>query len=202
MRAVAAVLGVLSTLWVLKAMVQDMLVPRGTRALLARTLSASVNGVSRAPLSVLRTYGAQDRWIAGAAPASVLLQLVVYFTLVILTMGLVMYGVTDLSLGQSMYQSGASVTTLGMVEPVDDAGEVASFVAAFLGLVVVAVFIGNLMALYGAYVARESQMARLALLAGQPPWVRRSWRGRTPCASRVQRFWSTGHGSTGSAKCA
>ena len=164
------VLGILLTLLVLKAMVQEMLVPRGTRSWVARALNSAVGAVSGMPLTFLRSYRARDKWIASAAPVSVLLQLVIYFFLIIATMAMVMYGFSDLTPGQAFYQSGSSVTTLGVVEPIDNAGVAACFIAAFLGLVVVAIFIGYLMAIYGAYGARESQMARLALLAGQPPW--------------------------------
>jgi hypothetical protein len=44
------------------------------------------------------------------------------------------------------------------------------YVAAFLGLVVIAIFIGYLMALSAAFTARESPMVQLAALAGEPAW--------------------------------
>lgn len=100
----------------------------------------------------------------------VLLELVVYVMLLIGTLGFVFYGTADLTLRQAFYQSGATVTTLGIVEPVNAPSAIATFAAAFVGLVVIALFIGYLLAIYGAYTSREGAMARLALIAGEPAW--------------------------------
>ena len=170
MRVVALVVGVVLTLATFGALVQSVLVPRGSTAWIARGVNSFVNVLNRAPLRFMKTYRAQDRWLIGAAPVSVILQLTVYVIVLILTMGLVVFGTSNLSLGDSLYQSGSTLTTLGIVEPVTDVSSVVCFVAAFLGLVVIAVFIGYLLAIYSSYAARESQMERLALLAGEPAW--------------------------------
>lgn len=170
MRVVSLIVGLLLTAWTILAIVQVMLVPRGSRSLVVRTVNALVRGLAVAPLTLMRSYARRDRWLTGSAPISVLLSLIVYIVILILTLGLVVYGLTDLTLEQAMYQSGATLTTLGIVEPVNVPSALTTFLAAFLGLVVIAVFIGYLMAIYGAYSSRESQMARLELLAGAPAW--------------------------------
>lgn len=170
MRVAALIAGIVLTAAAFFALCQAMLIPRRSTSWIVRGVNGSVAAIAKAPLPLFRSYQAQDRWLSGAAPISVLLQLVVYVIILILTMGLVIYGTTDLSLNDAMYQSGSTVTTLGIVEPVNEASTIASFVAAFLGLVVIAVFVGYLMALYGAYVQRESGMARAAMLAGEPAW--------------------------------
>ncbi len=170
MRTACLVLGIVLTACVVFTMVQSMLIPRVRRRPVSRSVLAAVRLIVRGPLALVRSYPAQDRWLSGVAGLALLLQLVVYITLLILTMGLVVFGSSPLSLGDSMYQSGATVTTLGIVQPVDEASTVACFVAAFLGLVAIAVFIGYLMAIYGDYGSRESPMARLSLLAGEPAW--------------------------------
>ena len=170
MRLLALVFGVAMTSWVLLALLTNMLVPRSTRLRLARALNALVWRASMAPLPLLRTYRRQDRWLAGAAPVAVLLQLIVYAIALIFTLGLFVYGTTDLSWSQAYYQAGASFTTLGLAVPSDSAGIVVSFIAAFLGLVVIGVFVGYLINLYSAYNARESLMIRLAVESGEPAW--------------------------------
>lgn len=170
MRTSALVVGVVLTAALMFAMCQAMIVPRRSSSRIVWAVNGTVAAVARMPLRWFRTYKAQDRWLSGSAPISVLLQLIVYVVLLIVTMGLVIFGSTGLSLNDSIYQSGASLTTLGIVEPVNEASGVAIFVAAFLGLVVVAIFIGYLMALNGAYVTRESGLARAAILAGEPAW--------------------------------
>ncbi len=170
MRVASLVLGIVLTAWVVFTMVQAMLIPRVRRRPVSRISLTLVAFAVRGPIMLMRSYTLQDRWLSGAAAVALLLQLIVYMALLICTMGLVVYGSSPLSLGDSFYQSGATVTTLGIVQPVDNASTVACFVAAFLGLVVIAVFIGYLMALYGNYGSRESPMARLSMLAGEPAW--------------------------------
>ena len=170
MRTASLVVGIVLTACVVFTMVQSMLIPRVRHRPVSRIVLAVVGLVVRKPLPLVRSYPWQDRWLSGAAALALLLQLVAYVTLLIFTMGLVVFGSSPLSLGDSLYQSGATVTTLGIVQPVDDASTVACFIAAFLGLVVIAVFIGYLMVIYGDYGSRESPMARLSLLAGEPAW--------------------------------
>jgi len=164
------ILGLITTAWVVLAILTSMLTPRNTRSVMARVVSAVVQRLAELPLRLFRTYDAQDRWLAGVAPVIVLLQLIVYAIALIVTLGLIVYGSTELTWPQALYQSGATFTTLGIVEPVNDVSAVVTFVAAFLGLVVIAVFIGYLLAIYGAFIGRESLMARLATEAGEPAW--------------------------------
>lgn len=170
MRQLALVIGIIATGWVLLAVLTNMLVPRSTHLRLARVINAIVWRAAVAPLPLLRSYRRQDRWLAGAAPVAVLLQLVTYAVALILTLGMMVYGATTLTWSKSLYQSGATFTTLGIVEPSDSAGIVVTYIAAFLGLVLVAVFVGYLIGLYSSYGARESLMVRLAAEAGEPAW--------------------------------
>lgn len=170
MRIAALIVGVIATTATFLALCQSMLVPRKSNSIIVRGVDAFVSAASRAPLPLMRSYRLQDRWLSGAAPITVLLALIVYVVILIATLGLVVYGTTDLSAIESLYQSGSTLTTLGIVEPVNTASAITTFVAAFLGLVVIAVFIGYLLAIYGAFVERESGMARAAMLAGEPAW--------------------------------
>lgn len=170
-RLVALVAGIGLTGWVLVGLLTVMLVPRNPRSVVSRSVIAGVWAITKMPIPLMRSYRVQDRWLACAAPITILLQLAVFAVGLILTLGLVVYGTTNLSIVDSMYQSGATFTTLGIVEPVNSASAITTFVAAFLGLVVIAVFIGYLMALYGSYSDREEQMALLSQVAGEPAWA-------------------------------
>lgn len=171
MRTAALTIGIILTLWTFWSMVRAMLVPHGSIGLVARTVQGFVWVIARIPLRAMRSYRTQDRWLAGVAPVSIILQLAVYATILIFTIGLVVYGLSDLTFGDSLYQSGSTFTTLGIVEPVSVPGAVTTFIAAFLGLIVIAIFIGYLMGTYSAYVAREAHMARVAMVAGEPAWA-------------------------------
>jgi hypothetical protein len=112
----------------------------------------------------------QDRWLRLAAPISVLVQLAVYVFLVIVGTSMIIYGQFDLTWKQAAWQAAATVTTLGTTEAVNWSTAMTAAIGAFLGLVIIAVFMGYLVGLYSAYVARESFMARFAQVAGEPAW--------------------------------
>ena len=170
MRLVALIIGVILTLATLYGLVQAMLVPRNSSNYVARLIERIVTTTSHAPLRLMRTYRRQDRWLAGSAPITVFLQLIVYVVILIFTIGLVMYGLGGGSYGDSLYQSGSTFTTLGLVVPANSATIAVGFIAAFVGMVVIAVFIGYLLAIYAAFIARESTMARVSTVTGEPAW--------------------------------
>lgn len=170
MRALLLLIGIVLTAGTVLAMVKSMLMPRAARSLVATGIHRAVGAVVRAPLGLVRSYRGQDRWLALAPPIAILLELATYVAILIGSLGLVVYGTTGLTLGQALYQSGSTLTTLGIVEPVNVASAITVYVAAFLGLVVIAIFIGYLMALSAAFTARESPMVQLAALAGEPAW--------------------------------
>jgi hypothetical protein len=187
MRIFATIMGSLGTLALLIAMVQSMLITRNSRNLLSTAVSVTVRFLAQMPLRLLPTYRGRDRWLSFVAPVTLLLQLAVYAVLFILTLGLMMWGTTTLTWNESLYQAGSTFTTLGIVEPVNAASAAISFLAAFLGLVVIAVFIGYLMAIYGMYANREAVMARVSTFSGVPAWgpefIARSSRLGKPIAS-------------------
>lgn len=171
MRTVIGVAGAVLTLLVIADLVSAMLVPRGGRAPIGRLTLTAVTAAYRAAARLPRGFAAQHRILAAAAPVALLLQLVVYVAILIVTMGMVVYGLSPLDGTTSLYQSGSTLTTLGIVAPVTAASAIATFVAAFLGLVAIAVFIGYLLGLYSAFTARESLMAGWSLVAGEPAWA-------------------------------
>jgi hypothetical protein len=170
MRTVLLLIGIAITGATLLAMIQAMLIPRASRSLVARGIARGAHRLMLGPVALLRSYRAQDRWLALSPPIAILIELALYVAILIVGLGCVVYGVTDLGFGQSLYQSGSTLTTLGIVEPVNVASAITVYVAAFLGLVVIAIFIGYLMSLNAAFAERESPMVRLSALAGQPAW--------------------------------
>lgn len=170
MRPVWLILGLLLTTGTTLAAIASMVVPRATRHGLAHAVSTSVLAAMRAPLRVTRSYRAQDRWLRLTGPISVLAQLAVFVFLVIVGIAMVIYGQYDLTWKQSAWQAAATVTTLGTTEAVNWSSAMSAAVGAFLGLVIIAVFMGYLVGLYSSYVARESLMARFAQVAGEPAW--------------------------------
>ena len=169
-RQLSLVLGLLLTVGATIAAIASMVVPRATRRGLSHAVTTGVLSAMRAPLRIPLSYRTQDRWLRLAAPISVLVQLAVYVFLVIVGTSLIIYGQFDLTWKQAAWQAAATVTTLGTTEAVNWSSSMTAAVGAFLGLVIIAVFMGYLVGLYSAYVARESFMARFAQVAGEPAW--------------------------------
>lgn len=170
MRPLWLILGLVLTVGTTIAAVASMVVPRATRRGLAHAVTTSVFAVMRAPLRIRLSYRTQDRWLRLAAPISVLVQLAVFVFLVIVGISMIIFGQYDLTWKQSAWQAAATVTTLGTTEAVNWSSAMSAAIGAFLGLVIIAVFMGYLVGLYSAYVARESLMARFAQVAGEPAW--------------------------------
>lgn len=170
MRVLATVVGSVAVIALLIAVVQSMLITRNSRNILITTVGVTVRFLAQIPLRLLPTYRGRDRWLSIVAPVTLLLQLVVYAILFIFSLGLMVWGSTNLSWNESLYQAGSTFTTLGIVEPVNAPSAITSFLGAFLGLVVIAIFIGYLMAIYGMYASREAVMARISTFSGVPAW--------------------------------
>lgn len=170
MRQASLILGLLLTIGATIAAIASMVVPRATRRGLSHAVTTGVLAAMRAPLHIPLSYRAQDRWLRLAAPISVLVQLAVFVFLVIVGTSLIIYGQFDLTWKQAAWQAAATVTTLGTTEAVNWSSAMSAAIGAFLGLVIIAVFMGYLVGLYSAYVARESFMARFAQVAGEPAW--------------------------------
>ncbi|MEI8082835.1 MAG: hypothetical protein WCI74_13440, partial [Actinomycetes bacterium] len=150
--------------------VSSMLVPRPKRARAAQLANSMTRHVFRFFAWRRKTYEGRDVVLAASGPAAVLAQLVVFLLGFWLAFALMIFGVSNLGTADSAYQSGATLLTLGIVEPVNTAQVIITFVAAMVGLVVIALLIGYLLTLYSAYTPRESHVNKLSLLAGEPAW--------------------------------
>lgn len=155
------------TVW---AVVTSMLVPRPKRAWIAETANHLTSVTFLFFANRHKTYERRDIVLAASGPTAVLAQLAVFLLGFWLALSAMIFGVSDLGVSSSLFQSGATLLTLGIVEPVNFAQVVLTFIAAMVGLVVIAILIGYLLTLYSAYTPRESHVNKLSLLAGEPAW--------------------------------
>ena len=169
-RVIAVLLGAALFGATLHAILANMLVPRPRQALIGKLATAPSRATFRWLASRLPTYVSRDALLAASGPVTVLVQLVVFVLSFIIAAALLVYGFNGHGVNQSVYEAGSSLLTLGIVEPASVATVVVGLVTAFVGLVVVAILIGYLMTLYSAYSQRESAVAQLGLLTGEPAW--------------------------------
>ena len=168
MRVVAVVVGLALVAAVLAAAVDALVSTRlrsGTRRSVVDFLTRGLWAVFR--LAARGDDMRRERVLSLFAPVLLLTLLTVAVAVQITGWGLVWWGLRatqpQLGLSDSVYYSGVVYFTVGFGEivPVTVAGRVCAVVEAFTGLLIIALSIGYLPALYGAYSQREQQLLRL-----------------------------------------
>lgn len=170
MRGMALVVGLLLLWAAIMAAVGVMLVPRPSNQKLALWVSRACHGFFRLVAHRAKNYVQLDRYLAVQGPATVLLYLALFLLIFVGAFAFLFYGVTGCTFLQAFYQSGSSMTTLGVINSSSFDALTVMFVAGFIGTTVISVFIGFLLTLYSAYTARETQMSRMAMICGEPAW--------------------------------
>ena len=164
------VLGVLVVMRTWASVLSVLVVPRRSRDRLSRVVNRAVATVFRALTGRLRTYARRDHVLSWQAAATLLLQLAVWLSLFYVGFGLILVGVEGRGVGLAFDQAGSSLLTLGYAAPDGVPRSIIDYLAAATGLIVVALQIGYLPTLYGAFNRRETEVTLLAARAGSPAW--------------------------------
>ena len=98
-----------------------------------------------------------------------------YFTtypviLYFIAYGLWIYGLGGSNFTDAFRESGSSLFTLGFAGTTNFAPTALAFMAAATGPIVIALLIGFLPTIYGAYIDREVKISLLGVSGGQPSW--------------------------------
>lgn len=136
-------------------------------------VSAALRPLRRAYLAagrLARDRGRGDGVMAAGEPLLLLVRLALWLAIGVAGFGLVIFGSGRDSIGQSVVESGSSVFTLGFATRPGTVPAVVAFLAAAFGLVVVALQIAYLPALYDAFNRRETLVTMLESRAGVPAW--------------------------------
>ena len=149
---------------------RTVVVPRAEVVWLSRVVFVTVRRVFDRLAHEGRTYEDRDRIMSRYAPVALICLPITWSVLVVAGFTLLFWGaVAEDSWETSFYLAGASFTTLGSFSQDDVAAEVLSFLAAGIGLGLVALLISYLPSIYGAFQRRELQVTMLETLAGSPP---------------------------------
>lgn len=168
-RLSAFVAGAGLVFWVVSSAVRMVVLPRDEVVWLSRMVFRSVMPFFRLRLRRSATYVDRDRAMARYAPTGLILIPGVWVSLCIVGFTLVFWSVGADSLSRSFRLAGSSMLTLGFVTA-QGAGEyLTAFVAAMLGLGLVALLISYLPSIYAAFQRREVLVTRFAGRAGDPP---------------------------------
>lgn len=116
------------------------------------------------------SYESKDRVLSYGAPLALLTLLVTWLLLFLSGYALILWAVLDKSFGQAVRESGSSLFTLGFAGQEHVIGTAVDFMAAFTGLIVIALQIAYLPVLYQAFNRRETLVTMLQSRAGAPAW--------------------------------
>ncbi len=163
------VVGVFLVLVALDSAFRTFVLPRGAAVPLTRATWIVVRLFFDLRVRFANTYERRDAVMALYAPIALLSMLLVWL-LFVGTGFVLMFHVAGVEpWSEAIATSGSSLFTLGFDRPSTAPGVGLSFAEAGIGLVLLAVLIGYLPAIYSAFSRRELAVARLAVWAGTPP---------------------------------
>jgi hypothetical protein len=162
--------GVVIVLADLYDLVRALVVPRphttGPVAMGARR----IRRVMHAAIGRVRSFTVRDHLLTTLEPAVMLLRLGIWLSAGLVGFALVIWSTGNSAFGHSFIEAGSSIFTLGFATASHPAPEVVAFLAAAFGLLVVALQIAYLPALYDAFNRRETLVTMLESRAGTPAW--------------------------------
>jgi hypothetical protein len=147
-----------------------LVVPRVTSSKAMRTVAKVIGVTGRQILPRLPSYEARDRLMSYVGPLSMVTLFVLWLGSVVLGFGLITWWSSGLDFGSALAISGSSVFTLGIATSSDAGSRSIEIVGACVGLLVIALEIAYLPALYDAFAIRETEVTLLAARSGTPAW--------------------------------
>ena len=151
------------------SLVVSLIVPRRLASRPSRMVERLVRRGFLFMANRLKSYEAKDRVLAFEAPTALLVVMVTWLFLFLVGYGLMLWPFTG-HFWEAMRESGSSLLTLGFAAHATPEATVIGFMAATTGLVVVALLIAYLPALYSAFNRRETLVTVLQSRAGAPAW--------------------------------
>lgn len=148
---------------------RTLIVPRGLVSRMSRAMEHAVREIFLFFANRTDSYEKKDRVLVLHGPISVLSLLVMWLFMFVLGYALVIWPLADLSFADAVRESGSSVFTLGFASHQGGVTMV-YFLAAATGLIVVALLIAYLPALYASFNRRETLVTMLQSRAGSPAW--------------------------------
>lgn len=167
--AVLVVVGVVAIWLVVDAAVRTFILPRGAPVALTRIVFRGSRAVFELLVRPARSYEARDRVMALYAPTTLVVLPSVWLVVAFAGFACVFYAIENDGWSDAFAESGSSLLTLGFREPSAGTATWLSFVAATIGLAILALLIAYLPQIYSAFSRRELLVSKLAVRADTPP---------------------------------
>lgn len=196
-RVLGFLLGLALVAVVLASATQTIVLPRAHPRLLNRLPRAvflAVRTFLRPLVPRTADFERRDAVLGWYAPLALLSLLATWIILVLIGYGAMLWALSTRSLRAAVDLSGSSAFTLGFDHPPDLPSVLLSFTEAGVVLLVLALLIGYLPTIYGAFSRREAAVASLETRAGSPPSAaafieRLSWIGGLGDLTAIWERW-------------
>lgn len=166
MGALGAVLVIIAA----SSVIGTVVVPRHVRSMLTLGVHWLVARAFALVERLARSPRRRDVALAAHAPMLLLMQLVAWLTVFYVGFGLLLVPLGTGSVASAFAEAGSDMSTIGFLSPHDGGTQAVAVLASFAALGTLALQIGYLPALYGAYNRRETAVALLAARSGVPTW--------------------------------
>lgn len=171
MRCGGFVVGVALVVATWRSIIVTIVQPRTVTSSITWMTWHVVNRAFRFVSRLTPEYDRKDALLSLLGPLSLMTMLVVWLSCFLLGFALIFVPlIPGADLGVAFELSGASLFTLGVAAPLRGGPIAVEFIAASTGMIVVALQIGYLPAIYGAYNRREALVTALSIRAGAPTW--------------------------------
>lgn len=170
LRVLAALAGVAILAVVGRALLLELLVPRPSRSILTRMTQWGTQGAISLVARWVPDYFTQHRILTGLGPVTVFATLFIAVLGFLVAFSLLIFAFDGGAMSDALLQAGSALMTLGIVQVSDPAQVAVTLVAAFTGMVIIAVLVGYLLMLFTAYNSRESGVTKSTMWAGEPAW--------------------------------
>ena len=163
--AVAFALGLLVVLLTWQSIIVTVILPRRSRNVLALVTWLTTYRVVTLAARLAPDRRRFDGLLALLGPVNIIVLLVTWMACFTIGFGLLFFGTSPVSVAGAIDLAGSSIFTLGFATPTSAASKALVYAAAASGMVVIALQIGYLPTIYGAYSAREALVTLLNMRA-------------------------------------
>ena len=170
-RIAFGVAGIIVVIYTLASAIRSFVLPRAAPDALTKIVFRATRRIFNVWAKPARSYEARDRAMAMYAPVTLVLLPGVWIVLIMLGYSAIFWlaGVTPYS--EAVRTSIASASTLGFTTDPSVFHNLIMFSESLIGLVLVALLISYLPAIYSAFSRREALVTMLEVRAGSPPSV-------------------------------
>jgi hypothetical protein len=175
----AVTIGLMIITGTVVSVVKTLVVPRRAWSLVSRVVEASTTWVFMTIARRMRSYDLIDRFLGFLGPTVLILQLLVWLGLFVIGFAFLLIPITD-SFAQALGHSGSSTFTLGITSREPGATTAIDVAAGAAGLIVIALTIAYLPAIYQVIRRRAVLSKQLVNRVGSPPRALRSYSHTTP----------------------